>query len=46
MAADKKRRVSSHMGGDGKDYNGKKLTAPLTPAERKKYAHLLKNKKK
>lgn len=47
MAKEKRRRASSHMGGNGKEYNGKAVTAPLTPEEKKKYAHLLnKNKKK
>lgn len=45
MATKKTRRVSSHMGGSGSEYNGRNLTAPLPAELRKKYAKKATKKK-
>ena len=38
MATTKSNKVASHVGGDGSEYNGRKLTAPLPQRLRKKYS--------
>lgn len=45
MATKKTMRVSSHMGGSGSEYNGRRLNAPLPPELRKKYAKKTAKKK-